>query len=686
MGGVHFTIGDAGMKIDWNLKLRAHESSPIDTKCCLLSFPPDPDFPIIKTKDGKIVSLYKDPIWNLSTAAKQRCSLNFGDGANVKGRRNKESRLDERNAALLRTAMAYFMYGERTPAKAATIRSIFTGLKAIFKLCYLNGIIASELSRFPTLIATLPSVIKSRKSHTLVILHELYNVKNIIGYTILNTADIQKVAEAIPLQDAKQTPYIPKRIWLYQVGRLRAMLEDYAAHQNKIEALFEYCFDAYLDNYGSQTELFSFSRKRNRSPFNQDSLSVRGARYHGTFKEIADKFGVAELISRWTRPADEELGTHPNQGANYFSMYLSAASYVALLYIGNFSGMRAKELNLLRSNCLETEDDDRLGKIFLIRGETSKTIDDDRALWITSPKVQLAVQVASSVSRLRAKMAAANPRLAIPPEDVANPYLDLRAYEPWSMKEHQEDVPAIRTTLSYKYWRQICQQLFDPRVIAITEEDLAIARYVTPSLDIEKFEIGKEWPFALHQLRRTLTVNAANSGVSDEAIQYELHHQSKSMSLYYAQGYSRLSLNNGIKAEFVEAIYHALAVKASSLADPNFISPLGQKQKEKIVEFICDKEIKDLKALARKGLLSIRETLLGVCMNRDYCPFGGIDHVVQCLHCSEALGDKRKQPSLKKLQTTIQDQIDAATPDTPLHEALAAQLTGIEEALNVIAD
>ncbi|CAE6796757.1 hypothetical protein R75461_04988 [Paraburkholderia nemoris] len=674
------------MKTDWNLKLRVQASSLIDTDCCLLSFPPDPDFPIVKAKDGEVISRYKDPIWNLSAAAKRSCNLNFGDGASLTRSKRTGAELDERNAALLRIAMAYLMYGERPPAKPSTVMAMFKSLKAIFKLCHQNKIAASDLSKFPLIIAMLPGVIKSRKSHTLVILHELYNVRDVIGFTILNTTDIQKTAEATPSQDVKQTPYIPKRIWLYQVGRLRAMLEDYVAHQDKIEEFFEYCFDAYLENYESIETLFGFNRKRNLSPFSKDTIPVRGARYHGTFTEIAQKFGISELISRWTRPIGEELGTHLNQGANYFSMYLSAASYVSLLYIGNFSGMRATELSLLRTDCLETEDDARLGKIFLIRGETSKTLDDDRALWITSPKVQLAVRVASSVSRLRAKMAATNPRLAVPPEDIANPYLDLRAYEPWSMKEHQEALPAIRTNFSYKDWRSICNQLFDPRIIAITEEDLAIARHVTPSLDIEKFAVGTEWPFALHQLRRTLTVNAANSGVSDEAIQYELHHQSKSMSLYYAQGYSRLPLNNGIKAEFVGAIYHALAVKASSLADPDFISPLGQKQKEKIVQFICDKDISDLKKLARKGLLSIRETLLGVCLNRDYCEFGGIDYVAQCVRCSEALGDKRKRPGLKELQTTVQDQIDAATPGTPLHEALAAQLLGIEEALNVIAD
>lgn len=674
------------MKINWTLKLRIQESSLLHAQSSLLSFPPDQEFPITQDENGKIVSRYRDRIWDLSLAAKQSLKLNFGGGASAPPCGNRTAELNEQNIALLKIAMAYLMFGERPSVKPSTIRSMFIGLKMIFNICQAHGILASELKKYPLIVDMLPSAIKSRSAHVLVILHELYNVRDIIGYTILDTVEIQKIAESVPLHAQKQTPYIPKRIWLYQVRRLRAMLEDFATHQDKIEALFDYCYDSYLENYGSVEELFSFSRNRNRSPFNRETLAVKGTRYHGPFSEIADKFGVADLISRWTRPVDESLGTHSNQGANYFSMYLSAASYISLLYIGNFSGMRAKELNLLRTNCLETEADDRLGKIYLIRGATSKTINDDQALWVTSPKVQIAVQVASSVSRMRARMLAANPRLSVPPEDIANPYLDLRAYEPWSMKEHQEQPPAIRTNLSYKYWRSACNQLFDPQFLTIAEEDLAIARYVTPSLDTEKFKVGQEWPLALHQLRRTLTVNAANSGVSDEAIQYELHHQNKSMSIYYGQGYSRLNLNNGIKAEFVEAIYHALAVKASSLADPNFVSPLGPKQKEKIIQFICDKEFKELKKLASKGLLAIRETLLGVCLNRDYCPFGGIDYVVQCLHCTEALGDKRKRPGLEKLQATVKDSIDSAATGTPLHAALAAQLTGIEEALHAFAN
>ncbi|UOO89776.1 hypothetical protein LVJ82_01955 [Vitreoscilla massiliensis] len=46
-------------------------------------------------------------------------------------------------------------------------------------------------------------------------------------------------------------------------------------------------------------------------------------------------------------------------------------------------------------------------------------------------------------------------------------------------------------------------KLFDGKELTITEADLEMANRMTFGLDPEKFAVGKVWPLAWHQLRRT---------------------------------------------------------------------------------------------------------------------------------------------------------------------------------------
>jgi hypothetical protein len=72
-----------------------------------------------------------------------------------------------------------------------------------------------------------------------------------LGFCLLDREGLARLSKLAPTHEARQTPYIPPRIWLYQLSRMRECLEDYAAHRAEIEACFELCIGAYARNFGS---------------------------------------------------------------------------------------------------------------------------------------------------------------------------------------------------------------------------------------------------------------------------------------------------------------------------------------------------------------------------------------------------------------------------------------------------
>lgn len=117
--------------------------------------------------------------------------------------------------------------------------------------------------------------------------------------------------------------------------------------------------------------------------------------------------------------------------------------------------MRRAEVGRLRSDCLVLDRDDRLGEIFMLRGDTSKTVDDDSALWITSPTAKIAVDAMAAISTMRMSMAVLDPRLEIADDVVDNPYLITRSYEPWGVVKESEYELGVdaRVEISYRHWK-----------------------------------------------------------------------------------------------------------------------------------------------------------------------------------------------------------------------------------------
>jgi hypothetical protein len=669
------------------LGIIAPQISTASENFSLPAWPPPYYFPIVIDATGKVVSRYFHSVWDITCWSGKRTTLNFGDGEIRKG----ESCITPDNAFLLREITAWWIWGPGQAQSASLLWTRFSILRCLFVLCSEHGITASELTRFPKVAELLPGRIgPSHGSYALTLLHDLWRQRDALGFVILDEQGLKNLAAALPDHESQQTPYIPPRIWLYQVSRLRECLDDYLAHKEGIEACFQFALDAYAKNAGSLDQAFK-SMPQSSRPFDPQNQRLTGERtghqFLGPFRLTAERFGIDRVLDKWAN-TDKHLSIRA------FGSYLTLIGHVGTAYLLNFSLMRIDEGALLRSDCLSIERDETGENIYILKGPTSKTIEDDDARWITSPSAIVAINAMRSAAELRNIAGMSNPshKKKMSHEDIHNPILLCRSTEPWARRDKKSTTR--KKPRSYSDVVKWYPKLFDGHKTRITEEDLKIARLITPDLDSEKFIVGEAWQFRWHQLRRTGAVNMRASGaVSDASVQYQLKHASRAMSRYYGQNYYHLKvrLNENSRSEYIRTMYEMVAREFSLLSSERFISPHGPTRKSQILNLATERDHKGLLAAAKAGKIAYRETWLGGCTNPGPpCPLGGISNICGCMGgtdgrpCEDVLLDKEKRPLVVKLGKVIATRLSESADGSMLRHSLQAQQRAIENTLHAI--
>ena len=646
------------------------------------SWPPPPDWAPVLDAQGNPQCVYADSSWPLDVWAGSPLKINFGDGA------TKGARIDPANADLLRQCAVWFLWGPRGCRAATTFADKVATIKPLFVTCAKQRIVATDLMRFEAMVdhvaASLPP---SAFDNAISVLHELLDAREHLGFCLLDRDGLARLSKLAPTHDPRQTPYIPSRIWSYQLSRMRECLEDYAAHRSQIEACFRFCLDAYARNFGSlkQAVHSKSGDHPNASPFQNKSWSRY--EYHGPFKLTAERFGLAELIGKWVEPFTGEKG---EMQITRLSQYLDLVSTAGLAYLLNFSLMRVDEAWNLRSDCLLVEKDESFGDIHMLCGETTKTDPDADARWPVSQSAALAIDTVKHIAALRMLCARERDDIGLTREDVSNPYLICYQYEPWSRGKHK----SYRTRPAGRNFQQCLDsypQLLDPYQITTTEEDLRTARLMTPSLDEAVYQVGFPWRFSWHQLRRTGAVNMLSSDMVDESsLQLLLKHQSRVMTLYYGRNHARLALSEETRTLFLKTMYQEIGRDLRKLPSPQFVSPLGPGRKETIVTYIKEADASALDKAARQGKVGARRIRAGFCVNHRPCPYGGIEAIAHCLGadngrgCPDLMLDTGRESGIQLYEKTIDEQLTTVYPDSPRHRSLQAEKRAIGRFYDIV--
>lgn len=314
-----------------------------------------------------------------------------------------------------------------------------------------------------------------------------------------------------PKPEGFQHPVIPSRILFERLTNLQEVTHDYLEHEAaivRINNLSLLCH-SYLVGSDWGYEVPDTIQKSNTH-----------------FQRTAIEFGLTGLIEKYNINSAASL-----------SSFLGLVQYCASMQVICYSGMRRSEAQSLKYNCLKIKKRP-YGRIrHLIGISTKLTRHRFVTSWITCKHVVPAIKAAQSVCRLAARaLYLDESELDSLPLFISRTYLNFSSLN--SRAEHS-------IVGDYKV-SKLDSILFDSNLppIMIEQADFDELKEIAPFQDwdgAEKFGVGQKWPFTLHQLRRSLAVYAAKSGlVRHSSLRRQLKHLSIEMSLYYARGSSRV--------------------------------------------------------------------------------------------------------------------------------------------------
>lgn len=643
-------------------------------------WPPPRDFPVVINAEGLVDCAYGDSVWNLASWAGKTCSVPFGDGG------SRGATVSAENADLLRQIAGWWLWGPAAVQSAVTLKVRVSQIRQLAVVCNEQGILISELSRFPNVVDVVAAQTRSSDGPLMIgLLHRLLAHREALRFVILDEGGIRRLAGKLRDHERVQTAYIPPRIWTYQLNRLREFLDDYNAHKDQVSACFAFCLEAWRANAGGWAKLFNEGLPRSRRQFgNASSTAIRvgGLQHYGPFRDTAHRFGVDGLIKRWV--TDDSLSG--------FTELLTAVRDAGMAYVLNFSLMRVDEGAQLRVGCYTVEHDALNQDVHMLSSATSKTLQDADARWICSPSVSVAIEAMTHVARLRLGAAQRNPRRRLSGDVRAHPRLWSHGEEPWSKgnesKGERGRVPEYARIIARR------SNIFDTEQLRITQADLDVARAMTLGLDPDKFAVGKVWPFAWHQLRRTGVCNMLASGlVSESSLRYQLKHLTVVMTRYYGQNHFRLKRDFSDEARgfFLREMYEAVARGFAGLTGDQHFSPHGEKRKDQILRPVTERDHKGLAQAAKSGKVAYRETLLGGCAQVT-CIYGGVTNIAACMGtagesnkpCEHLIINKDRRSILVKLIADFDSQLGQVSPDSPLWQSFMGNLNAAKQAINVI--
>jgi hypothetical protein len=639
------------------------------------SFPPPDDWVVSVDREGAALSLYGDDFWDYR-AFERSATFNFG-----------KDNMSAKNKLLVKQIIHLMIYHHRLfPGRIQSCTGAFSWLVTIAKVCDSKGVLMSSISRFPAIHQELADALQCDSYQIIVsFLHRLRLYADILGFEIFDVKGMAFLVSQQGVRDPIQTPYIPPRIWTYQVNRLSECLDDFLEHQEALEKAFARVAEAYKQNASALPDLPNL-----HSPFHDYgcSKSVRTL-IPGGFGVFLVEYGLSDVLDKWMGQPNEKLRL------SRLTAYLNMVREASIFYILNFSLQRINEGASLRSDCLLIEHDDRLGDVNMVTGETTKTDPDSDARWVVPASVKRAVDVASSIARLRLQHFPSTK--GAPVGDDSAPLM-LAPTEPWTDSgNYRNSKDELVSQIRFGPFLSRFPKFLDSDVLTVTEEDWKIAVSMTPNITSKPgFGIGLPWRFTAHQLRRTTAVNMfASNMVSDSSLQWLMKHLIPKMTLFYGRNYTNLRLDSNAETVVIIESYKAIYRQLVSVVEDS-IGNVRPHSREMIpisvVNLVDADEEAKLTKLIKKGDVGCRRTLAGLCMKGGACEYGGIESIAQCAGadgggiCADAIFKRDNEAGLIRLKAAYEKEIETLSPDMPRFGALKKEIYAIEVYINVIND
>lgn len=428
--------------------------------------------------------------------------------------------------------------------------------------------------------------------------------------------------EAKDRPKCRQTPIIPSRIYCLILGNLIERMDS-------LEQEIDILLDAYRRSMAASRAVPASASMPQRTAFRANALA-----------------DVAEAM--------RAMGYDSSSGAaldRFVAGRLTAHQLALMCTVVAFSGMRKGEVSILPlDGCLR--EFEHLGAMhYELHGFTHKLNNGQKTptSWITSHQGARAVRLAERIGRAilsetRASPKAGQQALLFP--STANPY---------QSKSNETFNTALR-----KLRGLVCVFTEQPDVEELDRLELA------RDWQRNDIEVGKRWPLAFHQLRRSLAVYAHRSGmVTLPALKAQLQHITQEMALYYADGFSRARslvfdkdhFSHEWNAAKAESSYFGY-VLGLLFSDEDFLGGATAQRMSGVVE---SRSREDTLRLFEQNKLAYRETVLGGCVSTDECKAQPLEPIpYDCLetNCPNVVVFSKRLEAVVRSQQVVVDTLE----------------------------
>lgn len=477
-------------------------------------------------------------------------------------------------------------------------------------------------------------------------------LKKLVGASEENFGVHFNIGATLPLlsktgSESFQHPIIPSRILFEKLLSYQEVVDDYLKFEEPIRRVNELSLLCHSYLAGNDW----------------DYQVPNGVKKHATrFQRVAIEYGLLELIKKY-----------PIFSVSQLCNFLGQVQYCAMMLILAYTGMRRSEALSLKYDCLTVKK--RLyGRIRHLMGVTTKlTRSRFKTSWVTCKQVTPAVQAAQSVCKLAARA------LYVDEVEINDlPLFLSRIYISFSAMNSRADKRPVGdyriATLDPIYFDS------NMRKVLIEENDLAELKEVAPFQDWDldgRYVVGQNWPMTLHQLRRSLAVYAAKSGlVRHSSLRRQLKHLSVEMSLYYARGSSRVkSIFNPSRdhimhdfttaklAELDSILYIRDVLTRHEQVRGGHVKVLKAQGFGTDVTVTLDDKKKTCEDF-KKGKKAWRSTITGGCTSLNGCEMVAHPTVTRCISgagCADGVILPEKVEAAMALQQRLIDVIDVTT-------------------------
>ena len=577
------------------------------------------DFIISRDKDGKILSLYKDNVWNLKT---------YVSNPSQHGIIDFENRIESSNISDVKKLMfllivfgsgrngsqysvetlGHYFNDVMVPLSKFALENKTTITKIIENNILLNSYINNKCSNLGKVQCL---------SSTLVFLDNLSNRSTQINFQ--RNKDIFKLLKS-KINDFSaehhQTSIIPSRILAESIRQRWIQIEEIETNLTNLIK--------FLDMYIESERFASSETMINKYKWDCNKTLQ--------WKEAINFYQLNNLFKKYS------LKNRIN-----FKGFITKIQGTCKHLLHAYTGMRNGEMLNTQSNCLESVPTN--SGICRIISTTSKfTGTNQNAKWVTSKEVERIIFILRSINQVIAKHYNLNLN-------------DLPLFLSGNIFVEKGKIRDNENIRAKRKFDKRDELPLDYSSLRLTIEDKQEIEEIDFNKNIRDLEIGLPWEFKTHQYRRSLAIYSIQSGlVSLGALQIQMKHLFREMTLYYGNGASYARKLFDIPKEHIANDLDALKPELDTLAyiknvifsdeklfgaHGSFVENNTKQNNHKFKTYFLENRDKTLKQF-KNGEIAYKETALGGCIATEACDSRLTRSITACFDCHGGILKKSK--------------------------------------------